>query len=199
MQHKKYKQSMKDKTISYQQMTSHHFEQIIALAIEVHGQGYTDLTSLTQWFNQGIKNDINANYVALDGDKVVGFRITFAPQQWKIDKWCSPDKWGFPEDTVSYFKCNTVNENYRGYGIGSQLLKLSMAACVKQGAKAGIAHLWRQSPGNSAVKYFTKCGGTLVQDHPDRWYDLTLEGYECPVCDKYCHCVAAEMILDFQS
>jgi len=199
MQNEKYKYSMKDKKISYQQMTNEHFEQIVTLATEVHGQGYTDLPTLAMWFNKGIKNGINANYVALDEDKVVGFRITYAPQMWDIDKWCTPSKWGFPEETVSYFKCNTVNENYRGYGIGGKLLMLSKEACLKQGAKAGIAHLWRQSPGNSAVKYFTKCGGTLVKDHPDRWYDLTLEGYECPVCDHLCHCIAAEMILDFNS
>ena len=64
---------------------------------------------------------------------------------------------------VCYFKCNTVDESYRGYGIGSTLLRLSIDAAKQQGAKAGISHLWKQSPGNSAVKYFTKCGGQLVQ------------------------------------
>jgi len=183
--------------ISYRTITEQDFAQVIALGTKVHGEGYIDDNNIKQWVNKGIKDNINASYVAYDGDKLVGFRITYATTQWQIDHWCSPKLWQLPVEQVCYFKCNTVDENYRGYGVGSQLLKLSIMAAQQQGAKAGISHLWRQSPGNSAVKYFTKCGGKLIKDHRDRWHELSVQGYQCPVCEKLCHCVAAEMMITF--
>lgn len=183
--------------ITYHEITPDDFAQIITLGNHVHGDGYIDENNVSTWVAKGFKHDINAGYVAYDGDKLVGFRITYSADNWTIDQWCSPDKWQVPAQNVCYFKCNTVDENYRGYGIGSQLLKLSIAAAVKQGAKAGIAHLWKQSPGNSAVKYFTKCGGELIKSHPDKWREQALNGYDCILCGFDCHCEAAEMIIYF--
>lgn len=185
------------KEIIYREMSAEDFEQIIALGNHVHGDGYLNQQNIKQWFDKGLKNNINANYVAYDGDKLVGFRITYSPEQWDIDQWSTPSKWQVGPSLVSYFKCNTVDENYRGYGIGSQLLKDSINALKAQGAKAGVSHLWMQSPGNSAVKYFTKCGGELVQEHPDKWYEDSKNGYNCILCGFDCHCSAAEMIIYF--
>jgi len=183
--------------ISYKPFTSDDFEQVIELGTLVHGTGYIDSSNIRAWYEKGIKSGINAGFVAYDNDKLVGFRITYATNNWTIDQWCSPDKWQIESSKVCYFKCNTVDENYRGYGIGSQLLKLSIDAAKAQGALAGISHLWRQSPGNSAVKYFTKCGGKLVQSHPDKWHQDSLNGYNCTICGYDCHCEAAEMIIYF--
>ena len=184
-------------TILYRAMSPKDFPLIISLGNHVHGDGYLDKDNIEKWYQQGLKNHINAGFVAYDEDKLVGFRITFAVDNWHIDKWCTPEKWQLKESEVCYFKCNTVDEHYRGYGIGSQLLKLSIDAAKQQGAKAGISHLWKQSPGNSAVKYFTKCGGVLVQSHPDKWYQDSLDGYDCILCGHDCHCEAAEMIIYF--
>lgn len=188
---------MQKKTINYRAMTPADFPKVIRLATHVHGEGYMDKASAVQWFNQGIKNNINSNFVAYDGEVLVGFRITFSPQQWQLDQWCSPKSWPINQENVCYFKCNTVDEHYRGYGIGSTLLKHSISAVKQQGAKAGVSHLWMQSPGNSAVKYFTKCGGVLIKKHPDRWNALSQQGYCCPVCINDCHCSAAEMLITF--
>ncbi len=183
--------------IIYRNIEEKDYDQVIALGTLVHGEGYIDQENIKQWVQQGIKNDINASYVAYDKDKLVGFRLTYAAQQWHIDKWCSPELWQQPADNVCYFKCNTVDETYRGYGIGSQLLKLSIEAIKQQGASAGVSHLWMQSPGNSAVKYFTKCNGQLVKQHPDKWNEHSKQGYMCPICANDCHCSAAEMIIYF--
>ncbi|GLX81540.1 GNAT family N-acetyltransferase [Thalassotalea eurytherma] len=185
------------KEIIYREMSAEDFEQIIALGNHVHGDGYLNQQNIKQWFEKGLKNNINANYVAYDGNKLVGFRITYSPEQWDIDQWSTPSKWQVEPALVSYFKCNTVDENYRGYGIGSQLLKDSINALKTQGAKSGVSHLWMQSPGNSAVKYFTKCGGELVQEHPDKWHEDSKNGYRCILCGFDCHCSAAEMIIYF--
>ena len=70
-------------------------------------------------------------------------------------------------------------------------------AAKGQGATAGVSHLWKQSPGNSAVKYFSKNGGTLIKEHADRWRELSLAGYDCPICSNDCRCEAAEMMITF--
>lgn len=185
-------------TLKYQQLTPTDFKQIIRLATEVHGANYVDETSMQAWYEKGIKNDINSGFVVYHEEKLVGFRITYAAGQWPIDEWCSTELWPVSKEHVCYFKCNTVDENYRGHGIGSELLKRSIAAIKQQGAMAGVSHLWRPSPGNSAVKYFTKCGGILIKDHPDRWHAMSVAGYECPICHNDCHCVAAEMMIIFK-
>ncbi len=183
--------------INYRVMSPDDFYAVITLATDVHGEGYIDPQSITKWFNRGLLNNINASFVAYHNEVLVGFRLTFACDTWLIDQWCTPDLWEIPTDKVCYFKCNTVDENFRGYGIGSQLLKLSINAAKQQGALAGISHLWRESPENSAVNYFSKCGGELIKDHPDRWNELSQQGYCCPICEDDCHCTAAEMIIRF--
>jgi len=200
----KMKKHTEDKRIqvTYREMLPEDFSAIIALGIAVHGAGYIDDDIITNWYAKGLtkqkdKTVINANFVAYFEDKLIGFRLTYAVNQWETDEWCSPNLWPHPTDKVCYFKCNTVDENYRGYGVGSQLLKLSTQAAIEQGAVAGVSHLWKQSPGNSAVKYFTKCGGILVKEHADRWNEMSKHGYECPACENECHCVAAEMIISF--
>jgi len=91
-----------------------------------------------------------------------------------------------------------VNANYRGHGIGSSLLMLSIEQAKLQGAKAGLAHIWLASPGNSAFKYFKKCGGELIKEHPNRWAGwYESHGYICPVCGADCDCTAAEMMIRF--
>ena len=184
-------------TITYKTISLEDFKATIELGTQVHGEGYINAKNLKEWVNKGIKDDINAGFVAYDGDKLVGFRVTYAIEQWQIDEWCSPELWSVEQTKVCYFKCNTVNENYRGYGVGSKLLQLAINAAKQQGAKAGVSHLWMQSPGNSAVKYFTKWGGKLIKEHADRWHELSLQGYDCPVCQNECHCSAAEMLIKF--
>jgi ribosomal protein S18 acetylase RimI-like enzyme len=184
-------------SITYKILTSEDFEACVMLGTEVHGGGYIDLVNIKEWVDKGTKNNINASFVAYDGDKIVGFRITYSAKQWQMDQWSSTELWNIEPSKVCYFKCNSVDKNYRGYGIGSELLYLAITAVKKQGAQAGVSHLWMESPGNSAVKYFTKCGGKLVKEHPDRWLESSLQGYDCTICDIECHCTAAEMIIYF--
>ena len=181
----------------YENLTPDDFEQIIALATLVHGTGYLDQDNIQHWYRCGIKHGINAGFVVYNHQKLIGFRFTFSAKQWQIDQWSSVKQWQVSTDKVCYFKCNTVASDYRGLGIGSKLLKLSITAAQQQGATAGVSHLWRQSPGNSAIKYFTKCGGQLIKNHPDKWLEDSHNGYNCPLCGFDCHCVAAEMIIYF--
>lgn len=191
--------------IHYKKLTPKHFKQVIKLANEVHGDGYLNDKSIADWTARGISNKINCGYVALlkansnakTKEKLIGFRITFAAEHWDVDKWCSPDLWQVPENKCCYFKCNTVDENYRGLGVGKKLLQRSIEAAKHQGAIAGVSHLWKQSPNNSAVAYFTHCGGELVKSHPDKWNEESKQGFNCILCGHDCNCEAAEMIIRF--
>lgn len=187
--------------IIYTELTAEHFDQVIALGNQVHGEGYLTPQNIADWTANGISNNINSGFVALSKDNssenLVGFRITFAAKHWQINQWCSPNLWQVQKDKCCYFKCNTVDENYRGLGVGKKLLQLSINAAQKQGSRAGVSHLWKQSPNNSAVAYFTRCGGELVKSHPDKWNEDSKQGYNCILCGHDCHCEAAEMIIYF--
>jgi GNAT superfamily N-acetyltransferase len=193
----KSEQAINRKDITYRSMSEQDFKAVIKLGTLVHGEGYIDDDNIKKWYAKGVSVAANANYVAYHQEQLVGFRLTFAPNSWQIDQWCTPELWNEVTDNVCYFKCNTVDEHYRSLGIGSALLKLSIEAARLQGATAGVSHLWKQSPKNSAVKYFTRCGGKLVKEHPDRWAELSKNGYECPICAFDCKCEAAEMIIHF--
>lgn len=181
--------------IQYQPLTPQHFAAVIALGNQVHGDGYLSDELIRLYYQQGQKAGHNAGVIALDNQGLAGFRLAFAPGQWQPDQWCSPELWGVPLTQVGYFKCNTVRPDLQGSGIGGALLQLSIQAFIAQGAVAGVAHLWVQSPGNAAVRYFSKHGGELVKIHPDKWREDSLNGYECVRCGFDCHCDAAEMIL----
>jgi len=184
-------------TIIYLPLTADYFAQVITLANSVHGDGYLDNEKVVEWTNKGIVNKVNCSFVALLDDQVIGFRSTYSAKQWQIDQWCSPELWQVNSQKCCYFKCNTVDEKYRGLGIGKQLLQLAIKAAQQQGAQAGISHLWKQSPNNSAVAYFSKCGGKLIKSHPDKWNEESKKGYNCILCGHDCHCEAAEMIIHF--
>ncbi len=187
-----------DSSFSLRNMSESDFKAIIALGNEVHGDGYLDLPSITEMLKKSYKDNLNSSYVMYDGDTLVGFRITYAPNNWPLDPWCTPDLWPIAKEQVAYFKCNTIHPNYQGQGLGGQLLKVSITTLKQMGAKAGLSHIWMQSPGNASYKYFTKAGGTLIKTHPRRWNDdPNLPDYICVICGKDCYCDASEMMLEF--
>ena len=184
--------------ITLQPFEPEHFADVIRLGNHVHGDNYLTMDTLPKIHQMGFKDGINASFVAYQGDTLVGFRLTYAPQQWSIDQWCSPEQWGHEPDKVCYFKCNTVAEGLRGQGLGGKLLRASIVEAQKQGATAGLSHIWMQSPGNSAYLYMTRMGANMIAKHPERWLQSCIdEGYVCVICGDRCSCEAAEMLLEF--
>lgn len=213
-------------SIKYVPLAPQHFAAIVDLGNDVHGENYLSLKAVKELFRQSWSNNVNASWVAIDTHSklqtriesktprahsetpnkrriledglLVGFRLTISANNWQVDEWCTPEKWSYVNDDICYFKCNTVDARYRGYGIGSTLLAKSVECCQQQGAKAGLAHIWLASPGNSAYRYFSACGGRLIKKHPNKWQSASIEdAYDCPVCHDVCSCVAAEMLLEF--
>lgn len=180
-------------------LSEQDFQQVIDLGNKVHGDGYLDLPSITKMLSKSKRDGLNSSYVLYDEDKLIGFRITYAPKQWELDQWCTPSLWPVAKEVVAYFKCNTIHPNYQGKGLGGLLLKESIATLKEMGAVAGLSHIWMQSPGNASFKYFTKAGGQLIKTHPRRWNDdPSLPDYDCIICGTDCYCDASEMILVFQ-
>lgn len=180
-------------------LTPPDFAEVIELGNLVHGDNYLSDESLQHYYARGIKNNINASFVVRDdNNKLIAFRLTFAAGNWPLDKWCSTALWPVKQEQMGYFKTSAILASEQGKGIGGAMLKASVLALKQQGAHAGVTHLWRQSPGNAAVKYFTKAGGVLIKIHPDRWLQNCLDdGYVCTLCGNECHCDAAEMVLIF--
>lgn len=176
------------------------FDKIITLGNKINGSNYLDQQALDKILQKSCKDKLNCSFVAYEEDKLIAFRLTYAPERWKPDKWCRPEKWRTSAEKICYFKANMVDEGYRGQGIGPLLLKESIGVAKRQGAIAGVTHIWMQSPGNSAYKYFTRAGGELIQIHPDRWNEDCADfGYVCTICGDDCHCDGAEMILYFNT
>lgn len=173
------------------------YSAVVSLANEVHGAGYLDENTLARMVAQGVVNGKNASFVAMADQLIMGYRLSFAAGQWQPDSWCTLSKWPVPAQSMAYFKSVAVKPDYQGKGIGQALLQQSIAVLKQQGAQAGLAHLWCESPNNSAVRYFSKAGGQLLNIHQNRWQHLSAEGYDCPRCRALCCCSAAEMALIF--
>ena len=178
------------------------FDDIIRLGNKVHGENYVDHDGLDKIYRKSCSLGLCCSKVVYTGPRkrgqLIGFRLTYAPGNWEVDKWCSPEKWEVAPEKVCYFKSNTVDEKYRGKGIGSALLQMSIATAKQQRAVAGITHIWMQSPGNSAYKYFSKAGGKDIRVWPKRWAgDYEKDGYLCVLEGQDCVCDATEMILFF--
>lgn len=192
--------TQKQPVVTYRQLTAADYAAVIELGNIVHGDNYLTEENLPGYVERGLKDGVNLSWLAFVDGELAGIRLTFAPGQWDIDDYCTPEQWPVPADKMCYFKCSAVSEISRGLGIGRGLLERSIETAKALGCKAGLAHIWMQSPNNSAYSYFTRCGGEMVQQHPDRWYELSVhEGYHCPVCDGICHCTAGEMVLNFEN
>ncbi len=174
------------------------FEKVILLGNKVHGENYLDKRGIEKVFFKSLAKGHNCSYVAYEGDKLVGFRLTYAPGNWELDRWCSINQWGVPPEKTCYLKCNTVEEEFRGQGIGTELLNRSIKTVKEMGGVAAVTHIWMESPNGSAMKYFTKVGGEFIRLHKNRWLeDCIKSDYLCIHHGDYCTCSASEMILYF--
>ena len=181
-----------------QVVSSSDFDAVIVLGNLAHGEGYLDNNSLAAMFDKSQSHKLNASYVMYDDDTLVGFRISYAPNKWPLDRWCTPELWPIEKQDVAYFKCNTLHPDYQGKGLGGKLLAKSVETLKLMGAKGGLSHIWMSSPGNASYKYFTKAGGKLIKVHPRRWNDdPNLPNYVCTLCGQDCYCDASEMFLEF--
>ncbi len=175
-------------------------EKVLELGDLVYGDNYNSRDYYLGSLEKSMRNGISCSFVAYDDltEDLIGFRITYAPGNWEFDEGCEPDLWGVPPEKVCYFQVNTIHPGRQRQGMGSIMLAHSIEAVKLQGGVAGVAHIWMDSPGNSAFKYFSKAGGQVVKIHPDHWHDIfKANGTICSLDGQDCHCDGAEMIIHF--
>lgn len=195
-----------DRTFNVKFLKEKEFDGIVELGNRIFGDNYLTPEELESIHRKSIKEGRNCSFTLTvnEGDgkeRLIGFRLTYAPGQW-IDSYpyaLSPEGWGFDPDKVAYMKSNALDEEFRGLGLGRMLLDRAIAATKKLGAEAAVAHIWMNSPGNSAYNYFTRAGGREVKVYPAYWENLHGDTVPCIHCGPECVCPAAEMILDFST
>lgn len=170
------------------------FGPIQSLSDSVFGLGYIDKNTLNLVGERTCRNGITSSFVLENEGEIIGFRLTYAAGTWLeyTELNYTTDKWKLSVEEVCYFKVNCLHSDFRGKGLGQRLLETSISASMEQGAKAGVADIWLNSPNNSAYRYFERVGGEVVNIHHGRW-----RGNPCIRCYTECRCLGAEMILRF--
>ena len=195
-----------DRTYNITFLQEKDFEAVIKLGNDIFGDNYLTQNDLKDILKKSVNNGRNCSFTLTlnEGDgveRLIGFRLTYSPGQW-IDSYdpdleLSSDMWGFDPEKVAYMKSNALDKEFRGQGFGRMLLDHAVAATRRMGAEAAVAHIWMNSPGNSAFNYFTRAGGKLVKMYPSYWVNYHLENKPCIHCGFPCECPAAEMIIDY--
>ena len=196
-----------DRTYHIRFLREEDFEGIIELGNKIFGDNYLTHEGMTDILKKSVKDGKNCSFAMSlnEGDgkeRLIGFRLTYAPGNW-IDSYdpnleLNPDMWGFDPEKVAYMKSNCLDKEFRGKGFGRMLLDHAVGETRRMGAEAAVAHIWMNSPGNSAYNYFSRAGGTMVKLYPAYWAEYHMEDKPCIHCGFPCGCPAAEMILDFK-
>lgn len=157
------------------------------------GENYYQMSELEECLTFSQAQNLNASFVAMDGEKLIGVRLTYAPGSWvQKARGITPTEWDSEADRVAYFKSLFIHGDYQKKGIGKKLSDKSISVLKELKAKAIICHSWLESPGNSSQKYLMKMGFSEVAQHPKFWYPID---YECTRCaPERCVCTASEMI-----
>ena len=180
--------------INFEELSLKDINQVKLFLDNHSGEDYLtkeDLKDIIE--NKSKYKNLNCSFVAKDGDKIVGVRITYAPTKWiSSAKGITIKKWKKDECKVAKFHCLFLDEKYQGQGIGPQLSNKSIDVLVQMGAEAIICHSWLESPNNSSQRYLKKYGFESVALHENFWADLD---YFCSGCSRTrCICTAEEMI-----
>ena len=162
------------------------------------GKDYYSYSELQDAFKKGNQGALNASFIALSGDDVVGVRLTYAPGTWIessteiFKKGLSTKEWKVPSPKMGYFKSLFVHGDFQGKGIGKVLSNKALSILKEMGAEAVLCHSWMESPENSSQRYLLKMGFQKIKEHPKFWYEID---YFCPRCGpSRCVCTAGEMI-----
>ena len=147
----------------YCQLDPSHFEALIVLANQVHGDNYLNYQQLSHYYQLGIKNEINASWVAIQNGRLVGFRLTFAPQQWDLDQWCSTVKWPCQPQQVCYFKCTQLTKQCAAKAL-AQPCYFTRNSVKQQGGS--LVWLYLGTVRAIVRTNISLSGGKIIKQHP---------------------------------
>jgi len=193
-----------DHTYSIRFLREKDFKSITSLGDKIFGKDYITEEEMEVILKRSLKDGRNCSFTLYfnEGDgtleRLIGFRLTYAPGTWIEDYPLElhPEEWGPEPSNVAYFKCNALEEEFRGKAFGRMLLDKSVGELRRMGAVAGVCHIRMNSPGNSAFKYFRRAGGKLIRTYEDYWVNYHNEDKPCIKCGAECQCSGSEMLLD---
>lgn len=169
---------------------------VSALADRMMGPGYYPAEEVESTLGRSTRAGQVFSYVAeLPGAGVVGARFSLPPGSWREGRGpgLSIGRWPCGLDEAAYFQTAFVDPAYRGRGMGWGLAARAIADLGAVGARAVIAHAWKESPEGSAARYLKRLGFQSIAEYPDYWVEVD---YRCPRDGTPCHCTAVEMVLD---
>ena len=161
------------------------------------GDGYYSIDELTRNQKKSIaKTGEFCSFVLIDpqDNSVNGLRLAYPPGNWDQGKGgqLRPELWPTKLEETAYFQSLFVSPKLQGQGWGPQLAKKSLQVFKKLGAKAVVAHCWKESPNNSSLRYLQNMGFKEIIEHPLYWINVN---YVCTRDGYPCKCTAIEMHL----
>ena len=157
------------------------------------GSNYFTDESLEEILEISTQKGKCSSLIALEEERLVGVRITYAPGRWIYQqRGLSIKDWPITPDKVGYFKSLFVADDFQNRGVGRSLSLASLEILKEIGAGAVICHSWLESPGNGSSNYLEKLGFQPVKRHEKFWLEVD---YQCVKCaPERCICTALEMI-----
>ena len=172
-------------------------EEVSLLADKLVGVGYYPPSLVADYMDQSTSEAGMFSYVASLDDRLVAFRFVLPPGRWEHGRGrgLSVDRWPAPLTDSAYFQSCFVDDGVMGQGIGRKLAWRALWDLKESGARAVVAHSWKESPHGSSLRYLERLGFQAVDEHPEYWKEVD---YHCRRCGSPCLCTAVEMVLDLQ-
>jgi GNAT superfamily N-acetyltransferase len=168
---------------------------VSALADRLIGDAYYTPESVAETIKLSTSNGQPFSYLALANEEPVAFRFVLPPGRWDHGRGegLAPERWPARLEETAYFQSCFVDQAMMGHGIGRRLAHRALADLKAAGARAVVAHSWKESPHGSSLRYLTRLGFEPVAEHPEYWVDVD---YTCALDGKPCRCTAIEVALD---
>lgn len=180
-------------------MTAADAEVVSRLADRLAGIDYYPPELVRAYVERACTPSATTAYVAEQDGRMVAFRFAFPPGRWSAGRGrgLTPERWPHPLSATAYFQSCFVDPTCMGLGLGGALAELALRDLRALGARAVVAHSWKESPHDSSRRYLGRLGFMLVAEHPGYWGEVD---YLCSGCQtRPCTCTALEMVLDLDS
>ena len=169
-----------------------HVDQVKHLIDVQFGEDYLSIDELKHY----AKASYSASLVALKGELVLGVSIAVKGSALIMSKSILIDQDWFVEkfkkhEPIALRKHMVVRPEYKGQGIGSQLLRNSFQI-LEQDCKSIITLVWKEGDTEAMHKLLQSVDCSPVKEIGHYWKkDSTNKAYICPVFkDIPCHCSA---------
>lgn len=194
---------MTARPITIRSMLTTDAPRVAALADRLVGVDYYPPSLVLEYIERAtiaspdLPGAVTTAYVAERGDTLLAFRFVIPPGRWLEGRGRgqTPDGWPGGPQSAAYFQSCFVDHDCMGQGIGGRLAARGLADLRSLGARAVVAHSWKESPHNSSFRYLTRLGFEPIAEHVEYWREVD---YRCIRCGRPCVCTAIEMVLDLR-